>query len=209
MSESKRETLFPAPVYVRDVEEKSGEAQPVPRHLVLPLPRSYDEAADWCTRCRKGTRVYAMYPSTTSLYGATVIDSTTYCRGEDDIIVVEFDGDEDDFGNLPQRHIPARFVSLVPHEFPAANANGKRKTSSGKKNPHVGVAAEIGGKDASSSAAIKVTKRRSSAKGGASQAKKNKKSIEGPSAPVETYGNADFEKDLFDVFGNGTGIGFS
>jgi hypothetical protein len=35
-----------------------------------------------------------MYPNTTSLYSATVVDNTTYCRGDDDIIVVEFDGDE-------------------------------------------------------------------------------------------------------------------
>ena len=35
-----------------------------------------------------------MYPQTTSLYSATVIDSTTYCRDEDDVIVVEFDGEE-------------------------------------------------------------------------------------------------------------------
>lgn len=45
-------------------------------------------------RCKKGSRVYAMYPHTTSLYSATVIDNTTYCRQDDDIIVVEFDGDE-------------------------------------------------------------------------------------------------------------------
>jgi len=35
-----------------------------------------------------------MYPHTTSLYSATVIDSTTYCRKDDDIVVVEFDGEE-------------------------------------------------------------------------------------------------------------------
>lgn len=35
-----------------------------------------------------------MYPQTTSLYSATVVDCTTYCREDDDIIVVEFDGEE-------------------------------------------------------------------------------------------------------------------
>lgn len=53
-------------------------------------------------RIKKGSRVYAMYPKTTSLYPATVIDSTTYCRGDDDIIVVEFDGEE-----------PGRYNNLV------------------------------------------------------------------------------------------------
>jgi len=73
-------------------------------------------------------RVYAMYPSTTSLYAATVVDNTTYCKGDDDIIVVEFDGDEDDLTRtIPQRHIPARFVSLIPSEFPAAQVLKSKK----------------------------------------------------------------------------------
>jgi hypothetical protein len=45
-------------------------------------------------RCRNGMRVYAMYPKTTSFYPATVIDNTTYCQEQDNIIVVEFDDDE-------------------------------------------------------------------------------------------------------------------
>jgi SGF29 tudor-like domain len=45
-------------------------------------------------RLKKGMRVYAMYPNTTSLYMATVVDNITYCRGDDDVIVVEFDEDE-------------------------------------------------------------------------------------------------------------------
>ena len=41
-----------------------------------------------------------MYPHTTALYCATVIDNTTYCRNQDDIIVVEFDGDEGENDNM-------------------------------------------------------------------------------------------------------------
>jgi hypothetical protein len=101
-----------------------------------------------------------MYPHTTSLYSATVIDSTTYCRQDDDIIVVEFDGDEpgehllcieplcllclagvlilrlywsslllDPTGALPKYHIPARFVTLIPREFPASQTNSKKRKS--------------------------------------------------------------------------------
>ena len=76
-----------------------------------------------------------MYPNTTSLYPATVIDSSTYCRGDDDIIVVEFDGEEpDETGTIPKYHIPARFVSLIPKEFPSSqpptvNKSNKRKSS--------------------------------------------------------------------------------
>jgi hypothetical protein len=101
-------------------------------------------------RIKKGARVYAMYPQTTSLYPATVIDSTTYCRGDDDITVVEFDGEEsgkfnkvacwnvrlfspyqthsvlsspDATGQVAKYHIPARFVTLVPREFSASQAS--------------------------------------------------------------------------------------
>ncbi len=72
-------------------------------------------------------RVYAMYPKTTSLYPATVVDNTTYCRGDDNIVVVEFDGDEDEQMRIPQRHIPARFVSLIPPEFPAAKITKQKR----------------------------------------------------------------------------------
>ncbi len=65
----------------------------IERRYVLPLPRTRQEGNDWLFRCRKGFRVYAMYPSTAVLYPATVIDSTTYCVDDDNICVVEFDGE--------------------------------------------------------------------------------------------------------------------
>ena len=141
MSEAKRTTLFSNQlVHIQDIEEYDGDVNKsklIGRHLILPLPRTFDEAEDWCTRCRKGTRVYAMYPNTTSLYCATAIDNTTYCRGDDDIVVVEFDGDEDDHHNLPQRHIPARFVTFIPPEFPAAKVKKKvtKRVGAGRASP--------------------------------------------------------------------------
>eukprot|EP00980_Cylindrotheca_fusiformis_P001141 scaffold319_cov97-Cylindrotheca_fusiformis.AAC.1 len=140
LTDARRDAVFREKVLVRDVEEKDdGGTTQVPRHLVLPLPRTYSEAADWGQRCKKGSRVYAMYPETTSLYPATVIDSTTYCRDDDDIIVVEFDGEEQDAtGQVPQYHIPARFVTLIPREFPASQENSgkqtKRRTTPKKGN---------------------------------------------------------------------------
>jgi len=129
----KRDAQFrDIPVWIQDVEDKANEHTAVARNLVLPLPRTFAEAAEWGSRCRKGFRVYAMYPLTTSLYSGTVIDNTTHCRDEDDIIVVEFDGDEANAvtGKMPQYHIPARFVTLIPKEFPAAqNPNKKRKSN--------------------------------------------------------------------------------
>lgn len=116
-------------VLIQDVEDYDADpqkAKAVARNLILSLPRSYAEALEWGLRFRKASRVYAMYPSTTSLYAATVVDSTTYCRGEDDIIVVEFDGDEDELGKLPQRHIPARFVTRAPRETSKKKMNSKK-----------------------------------------------------------------------------------
>jgi len=133
MSEAKSDSLFKEKVYIQDNDDYNGDmssARAMSRQQILPLPRTYAEANDWATRARKGFRVYAMYPGTTALYCATVIDNSTYCRNQDDIIVVEFDGDEDDNGLIPQRHIPARFVTLMPREFPASQTSKmKRKTS--------------------------------------------------------------------------------
>lgn len=122
LSEARRSQLFREKVILQDVED-AGSNHAVARDLVLPLPRSFSEAAEWCARLKKGYRVYAMYPQTTSLYSATVIDSTMYARGDDDIVVVEFDGDEPDAitGTIPKCHIPARFVILIPRHFAAAN----------------------------------------------------------------------------------------
>ncbi|KAL9182019.1 hypothetical protein ACHAXT_012362 [Thalassiosira profunda] len=131
---SKRDALFQEKVYIQDSDDYSGDvdnASPVLRQHVLPLPRTYGEASQWGSRIRKGYRVYALYPDTTTLYCGTVVDSTTYCRDQDDIIVVQFDGDEDDNGELPERHIPARFVTLIPREFPASTKKRRKSTSDG------------------------------------------------------------------------------
>mmetsp|Transcript_5859 Transcript_5859/g.12165 ORF Transcript_5859/g.12165 Transcript_5859/m.12165 type:complete len:622 (-) Transcript_5859:1490-3355(-) len=100
MSEAKSDSLFKEKVYIQDNDDYNGDmssARAMSRQQILPLPRTYAEANDWATRARKGFRVYAMYPGTTALYCATVIDNSTYCRNQDDIIVVEFDGDEGKF----------------------------------------------------------------------------------------------------------------
>ena len=135
LSVARRDALFREKVHIKDVEG-DGHTFQVARNLVLPLPRTYSEAADWGSRLKKGMRCYSMYPQTTSLYPATVYDSTTYCRGQDDVIVVEFDGeDPDETGVIPKYHIPARFVTLIPRELPSAQppsaSNKKRKSAGG------------------------------------------------------------------------------
>jgi len=133
LSGAKRDSLFKDKVSIKDADDSQPDGSiQLARHLVLPLPRSFSEAAAWGTRAKKGTRVYAMYPMTTALYPATVIDNTTYCRDSDDIIVVEFDDDEPDpNGKIPHCHIPARFVTIIPRQLvpsPVSNQK-KRKTS--------------------------------------------------------------------------------
>jgi hypothetical protein len=132
LTDARRDQLFRDKVAIQDVEDKSKAAESqVVRSLILPLPRSFSEAAEWCQRYRKGSRVYAMYPHTTSLYTATVLDYTTYCREDDDIVVVEFDGDEPDHtGAIPKCHIPARFVTIIPREFPGAQTTSKKRRGS-------------------------------------------------------------------------------
>ncbi|GAX25972.1 hypothetical protein FisN_4Hh544 [Fistulifera solaris] len=140
LSESKKDNLFREKVLIKDVEQKNdGSSVMVDRKLVLPLPRNFSEAADWGQRVKKGSRVYAMYPQTTSLYPATVVDNSTYCRDDDDIIVVEFDGDEpDSTGMIPKCHIPARFVTIIPREFAASNPPSATNKKKGGHNdaPH-------------------------------------------------------------------------
>lgn len=134
LSATRRDQLFKDKVLIQDVEDHE-EPIWVARSLVLPLARNVSEAAEWTSRfLKKGSRVYAMYPQTTSLYTATVVDSTTYCRDMDDIVVVEFDGDEpNDSGMIPHCHIPARFVTLIPREFPGAAAPGGGGKNNNKK----------------------------------------------------------------------------
>lgn len=55
---------------------------------------------------------------------------TNVLQTSQSIIVVQFDGDEDeDTGITPERHIPARFVVLIPRDFPGAHVKKKRKSA--------------------------------------------------------------------------------
>jgi hypothetical protein len=47
------------------------------------------------------------------------------------VIVVEFDDDEDDLGETPNRHVPARYVTLMPKESPAFKRRRKSTTAGG------------------------------------------------------------------------------
>ena len=75
LSHNKRDALMNIRASLQDVEgydaSDTSKVKFIHRSNVLPLPNSYEEAADWGSRYLKGVRVYTMYPSTTSLYPAT------------------------------------------------------------------------------------------------------------------------------------------
>lgn len=51
ITQAKRDAMFRDKVIVKDAEEKaSAEPIVIARQLVLPLPRTYGEAAEWGTR---------------------------------------------------------------------------------------------------------------------------------------------------------------
>jgi len=57
-TQAKRDALFRSKVVVKDAEDKNAEPIAVARHLILPLPRTYEEAAEWGTRyvmCKAAT----------------------------------------------------------------------------------------------------------------------------------------------------------
>lgn len=69
LSESRRDALFREKVHVKDVEDKDGDNFfQVTRNLILPLPRTYSEAADWGSRIKKGMRVSFYVESVSTKY---------------------------------------------------------------------------------------------------------------------------------------------
>ena len=132
LTEQERNALFKEKVFVREAQDYNGTlgaTRDVNREHILPLPLSWEEAREWGSRMTKGSRVFAMYPGTTSFRHASVVDYSTFCRGNDDIIVVEFDGDGEDTDNVPQRHIPARFMTLIPPELKGSKRRPRKRKS--------------------------------------------------------------------------------
>ena len=99
LSKKERKKVYDAEVLVQDIASFNAgikdrtKISTVKRKHILPIPRNYLESNQWLYRCRKGYRVYAMFPSTTVLRPATVLDNTNYCINDDNVCVVEFDGD--------------------------------------------------------------------------------------------------------------------
>ncbi|KAI8018785.1 hypothetical protein LOK49_LG04G03602 [Camellia lanceoleosa] len=93
-----------------DDEEGGGQRKyKLPWSHIIPFPKRNDPsgAQDFPT----GKQVLAVYPSTTALYKATVVQPRK--RKADDY-VLEFDDDEEEDGSLPQRIVPFHRVVGLP-----------------------------------------------------------------------------------------------
>ncbi|XP_020227699.1 SAGA-associated factor 29 homolog B isoform X6 [Cajanus cajan] len=91
-----------------DDEESSGQRQyKLPMGNIIPFPKINDPSS--APDFPPGKHVLAVYPGTTALYKATVVQGHRRRKTED--YVLEFDDDEED-GSLPQRTVP--FHKVVP-----------------------------------------------------------------------------------------------
>ncbi|KVH92865.1 SGF29 tudor-like domain-containing protein [Cynara cardunculus var. scolymus] len=92
-----------------DDEEPAGQRKyKLPMSHIIPFPKRNDPST--AQDFPPGKHVLAVYPGTTALYKATVVN--TRKRKTDDY-VLEFDDDEED-GSLPQRHVPFHKVVALP-----------------------------------------------------------------------------------------------
>eukprot|EP01041_Mallomonas_annulata_P001112 gene1112-2162_t len=83
----------------------------VARVITLPA-RDVKRLEDSASHIRKGDRVIAVFPDTTSFYRAAVVKNPknpTHGNGAWEV-VVRFHDDEDESGKTPPRRVPARFV---------------------------------------------------------------------------------------------------
>ncbi|KAL6518789.1 SAGA-associated factor 29 A [Orobanche hederae] len=95
-----------------DDEESTGQRKyKLPMSHIIPFPKRNDlsSLADF----PPGKHVLAVYPETTALYKATVVQAR---KRKIDDYVLEFDDDEED-GSLPQRLVPFHRVVPLPEGY--------------------------------------------------------------------------------------------
>lgn len=94
-----------------DDEEGSGQRKfKLPMSHIIPFPKRNDPSAapDFPT----GRAVLAVYPGTTTLYKATVVNPSRKRKTDD--YLLEFDDDESEDGSMPQRTVPFYNVVSLP-----------------------------------------------------------------------------------------------
>ncbi|XP_072969478.1 SAGA-associated factor 29 homolog A-like isoform X1 [Typha angustifolia] len=90
-----------------DDEESGQRKYRLQMSHIIPFPKKGDPSS--APDFPQGKHVLAVYPGTTALYKATVVNSHRKRKSDD--YVLEFDDDEED-GSLPQRSVP--FYKVVP-----------------------------------------------------------------------------------------------
>lgn len=94
-----------------DDEEGGGQRKyKLPMSHIIPFPKRSDasSAPDFPT----GRAVLAVYPGTTALYKATVVNANRKRKTDD--YLLEFDDDESEDGSMPQRTVPFYNVVALP-----------------------------------------------------------------------------------------------
>lgn len=97
-----------------DDEESIGQSFPlrkykVPMSSIIPFPKRNDPSS--APDFPAGRHVLAVYPGTTALYKATVVNG--HRKRKTDDYLLEFDDDEED-GSLPQRTVAFHHVVALP-----------------------------------------------------------------------------------------------
>ncbi|KAG6490936.1 hypothetical protein ZIOFF_052268 [Zingiber officinale] len=90
-----------------DEESTQQRKYKLPASHIIPFPKKNDPSS--APEFQPGRHVLAVYPCTTALYKATVVNS--HRKRKTDDYLLEFDDDEED-GSLPQRSVP--FYKVVP-----------------------------------------------------------------------------------------------
>lgn len=92
-----------------DDEESIQRKYKLPLSRIIPFPKKSDPSS--APDFPPGKNVLAVYPGTTALYKATVVN--THRKRKADDYSLEFDDDEED-GSLPQRNVPFYRVVTLP-----------------------------------------------------------------------------------------------
>ncbi|KAL3813830.1 hypothetical protein ACJIZ3_015098 [Penstemon smallii] len=94
-----------------DEESNEQKKYKLPMSHIIPFPRRTDLSTGH--DFPPGKHVLAVYPETTALYKATVVQAR---KRKTDDYVLEFDDDEED-GSLPQRSVPFHRVVPLPEGY--------------------------------------------------------------------------------------------
>ncbi|GMY13249.1 SAGA-associated factor 29 homolog A-like isoform X1 [Fagus crenata] len=95
-----------------DDDEGGGQRKyKLPMSRIIPFPKRNDPTN--ATYFPPGSQVLAVYPGTTALYKATVVNG--HRKRKTDDYLLEFDDDEEN-GSLPQRTVPFQKVVALPDE---------------------------------------------------------------------------------------------